>query len=218
MLLAPHAPQIRSLELRTYDWVDVLKLFAIDLDHFRSSVPLKSRPPRPMSRPTNRTRSPRPRPLSSKAPSIWDTFAFLGEVRRLIYFAFPNLTATKLSTWTEGVPNVSDLLNFLEAAPTLRTVEASVEDDGKRMLASIPPGDIPQESVVILPDVESFSLFVVDATHVFDLAAHILCPPRKVHVASGRDTGRLHVKRGANIPRPCSLLERNRPSIYEKPG
>ena len=95
-------------------------------------------------------------------------------------FIFPNLTVFELSAYQVGECNASYLLDFLKAAPTLETVE--VELSPRVILRGVP-----QEMVVVLPNVRSFSLQVTHdpTTHVYDIAAHISCP-------RARDTSLAH--------------------------
>jgi len=86
------------------------------------------------------------------------------------HFVFPNLTTFELSTAPGGEGfRASELLNFLEASPTLRTVQIAI-------IADIILSGIPQERVVVLPNVETFSLVVDDGRPGYKIAAHISCP------------------------------------------
>ena len=62
-----------------------------------------------------------------------------------------------------------DLLGFLKASPTLRMVE--MEISGSILLEGVA-----RETIVVLPNVESFSLLVNDNTHIYDFATHLSCP------------------------------------------
>jgi hypothetical protein len=63
------------------------------------------------------------------------------------------------------------LLDFLKASPTLQTVRMDIS-------GSIMLGSVPQDMVVALPNVETFSLHVDSdlSTDVYVIATHILCP------------------------------------------
>ena len=91
----------------------------------------------------------------------------------LSYFVFPNLTMLKLLSTTAEECNASCLLNFLKASPMLETVEMMIS-------AEIVLESVPQETVVILPNVESFSLHMIVANgtmlQIYNIAAHISCP------------------------------------------
>ena len=97
----------------------------------------------------------------------------------LSHFVFPNLTTFKLSVTPEGEGfHVSQLLDFLEASPTLRTVYVKV-------VANIPFTGFARESIVVLPNVETFSLVVSDSEPGYEIAACISCP-------SARHTSLMH--------------------------
>ena len=68
----------------------------------------------------------------------------------LHHFAFPNLTTLEFSTCSMEFP-VSRLLNFLEASPALRQIWIKTGLFRK---------DAPPERIIVLSDVESFSLVV----------------------------------------------------------
>ena len=181
MLLSPHARQIRSLEFIRYNWRSVLKFCTVDfgplpllhtLDVATCSTTWQ------WSGPLDTVTA--PSPTLFKGAVNLENFLFSGEVQRLSHFAFPKLITFKLSTPAEGPLEVLDLFDFLEASPTLRTVEIRIigkVEVGETIIASVLPEDMPPEMVVILPNVETFSLFIMDGTHVFDLAAHIYCVP-----------------------------------------
>jgi len=84
----------------------------------------------------------------------------------LNHFAFPNLTTFKLSTM---VFRASQLLDFLEASPTLRTVCI-------RVALEIDTEDIPPERVIVLPNVEIFSITHSEPEPDYRIAARISCP------------------------------------------
>ena len=86
----------------------------------------------------------------------------------LDHFAFPNLTTFELSSTPEDEEfPVSQLLNFLEASPTLQVVRIKIE-------AVIFLGDVPPERVIVLPNVETLS--VTQDLLGYKVAAHISCP------------------------------------------
>ena len=88
----------------------------------------------------------------------------------LSHFIFPNLTTLELSgTPGEEGFRASHLLDFLEASPMLQTVHVKV-------IADIPVGSFPRERVILLPNVETFSLVVSDGGPGYEIAARISCP------------------------------------------
>ena len=90
-------------------------------------------------------------------------------------FAFPNLTTFKLlALWSDGI-EASDLFDFLKGSPTLRTVEVQLS-------GGIILGETPQDMVTVLPNVETFSLFVWNPEPEYKLyepIARISCPSAK---------------------------------------
>ena len=167
-LLAPHTRQIRRLKFQRSYWVDILTFSELNpgpLPLLRSlEIYLIGQPntsPIPSS------------PLFSGAVNLEEFVFSLGRVGLLDHFVFPNLTAFKITTPPTQALNALDLLNFLEASPMLRTVE--MEINGKPTSDSIPQG-----TLVILPNVETFSLFgKVYGSNVYQLATHISCPRTK---------------------------------------
>ena len=89
-----------------------------------------------------------------------------GEVSFLNYFAFPNLTTFEFSAASGRFP-ISQLLNFLEALPTLQTVRMKIK-------AGILRGDVPPERVIVFPNVEIFS--IAEGKPGYGIAPHISCP------------------------------------------
>ena len=90
------------------------------------------------------------------------------------HFVFPNLTTFKLLPTRTDECSASCLLDFLKASPMLQTVEMNIS-------AKIMLGSVLQETVVVLPNVETFSLHVAEdtLTQVYDFASHISCPLTK---------------------------------------
>ena len=88
----------------------------------------------------------------------------------LSHFAFPNLVEFdfRMQQWAEDF-HALQLLDFLEASPMLRTVCMKV-------IGIIWLDGIPQERVVILPNVKDLSVAVVGCGLGYDLATHVSCP------------------------------------------
>ena len=84
-------------------------------------------------------------------------------------FAFPTLTTFNLTvTPTEGESfHTSQMLDFLGATPTLQTVRIVIR--GQKT-----PAGVDQGRIVVLPNVESFS--VTEREPGYEIAAHISCP------------------------------------------
>ena len=98
-------------------------------------------------------------------------------------FTFPKLTTLELSTPPIESLAAPDLLDFLRASPALQTVEMKITSD-------IQMGDVPQEFLIVLPNVETFSLSV-NGAQIYDFAACISCPCVKrtslIHDIDDRD-------------------------------
>ena len=91
----------------------------------------------------------------------------------LDHFIFPNLTTLELSVVPEEDFPGSQLLNFLEASPTLRTVNIEIRADALL-------GDVPLGRVVVLPNVETFGLSMGEDGLGCEIAAHISCPSARL--------------------------------------
>ena len=101
-------------------------------------------------------------------------------------FVFPNLTTFELSATPRAERfRASELLDFLGASPALRTVHMKIIGD----LVLV---GVHQERIVVLPNVETFSLVVNDGGAGFTIAAHISCP-------SARHTSLSHEKVAGDI-------------------
>jgi hypothetical protein len=171
-LLSPHAQRIGSLDFVNNYWADVQELSEV------ASGPL------PLLRtlkinvvyehhwngPTVMT--PPSLPLFAGAINLKELHLRSDGLLFLDHFIFPNLTILKLSTMAEEGVSGSQLLNFLEASPTLRTVHIRIEVD---ILLDVPPG-----RVVVLPNVETFNLSMGEDAPGCKVAAHISCPSARL--------------------------------------
>jgi hypothetical protein len=84
------------------------------------------------------------------------------------HYAFPSIVSFDLSTTPFHGFYALELLNFLEASPMLRSVNMCID-------AEISLTEIPQERIILLPNVERFTLVVTDGPG-YEIAAHISCP------------------------------------------
>jgi hypothetical protein len=87
-------------------------------------------------------------------------------------FIFPNLVSFDLFAKPfdeDELFSASQLLDFLETSPMLQTVHVKI-------IADISLEDIPQERVIVLPNVENLTLIVSSGERGYKLAAHISCP------------------------------------------
>jgi hypothetical protein len=177
-LLSPHAQRIRHLEFPSNRCADILTFSEVN------SGPL------PLLRTLtiritawDRNRHDQPNalttlllPILSGATNL-EEFVFDLQLssNRLIplnRFVFPNLTTFKLTCTTPEF-NASDFLGFLQSSPTLRTVEAEID-------GHITREGVPRDMVVVLPNVENFSLQGNDdGWLVYHLATYVSCPRAK---------------------------------------
>ncbi|KAF9780153.1 hypothetical protein BJ322DRAFT_1084836 [Thelephora terrestris] len=89
----------------------------------------------------------------------------------LDHFNFPSLTTFELSAISEDqVFPTAQLLDFLEATPTLRDVRIAIHEE-------ISLAGVPQGRIVVLPAAET--LYVSQADPSYVIAAHISCPAVK---------------------------------------
>ena len=86
----------------------------------------------------------------------------------LNHFAFPRLVSFDFSVCTAGEFSISQLLDFLEASPILRTVHITID-------AELSLAVFPQERVVVLPNVENFTL-IMTISYKYEIMDHISCP------------------------------------------
>jgi len=165
-LLHPHIRQIADLEFSKNRWADVRKFSEI------SSGPL------PLLRTLNIDASQEidlpDGPLFSGAVGLKELRLSLSRLPPLNYFVFPNLTSFDLSVIIAMGDSIrsSQLLDFLEASPTLRAVRMKI-------IGSISLEGIPQERVVVLHNIESLCLVARDGGAGYKLATHISCPSAK---------------------------------------
>ena len=87
------------------------------------------------------------------------------------HFAFPNLVSLSLDLSAEpsGMLHASQLLDFLGTSPMLRSVYVKIPPD-------ISLSDIAQDRIVVLPNVEDFTLIANGCGPVYKIAGHTSCP------------------------------------------
>ena len=187
-LLSPHTRQIRSLDFTFSYWTDV-RSFS---DATSGSLPLLhtseiniARDPRSDDEPDAMT--PPSLLLFSNAINLERFVLCLHGSSALSHFVFPNLTAFVLSTLSQWYEfQALDLLNFLEASPMLQTVHMEI-------ITTILLEGIAQRGVVVLPEVQSFSLVMDDGEPAYKLATCISCP-------SASHTSLIHKTTSDEIP------------------
>lgn len=169
-LLPPHARQIKYINFTHNHWTDIQRfsevnfgpLPLLDILQIDAVVEFDLDGPDVMTPPSL--------PLFSGATNL-KHFTLCSEGSPFLnHFVFPNLTTFKLSTAPgENGFRVLELLNFLEASPTLQAVHMKI-------IAVVIRGGVPRERVVVLPNVETFYLVMIDGAPGYEIATHISCP------------------------------------------
>ena len=175
-LLSAHTQQIKSIRFGSSLWKDIQQFSEInhgpipllrDLEiHARRDFSLDHLDG--VTRPSL--------PLFSKAVNLKNFILRSPGPPYLSHFTFPNLTSFELWTGSRGLHGyrTSELLNFLEASPMLRTVSLKITTE------TILLGDASRQGrVVVLPNVEVLSLAVEDSEAGFELITQISCPSVK---------------------------------------
>ena len=171
-LISPRARQIRYLKFTGNRWQDIVSFSEFNSHQLPLLRTLK------VIYPTILDSHGPPDVAISPSPPIFEghinleQFVFRSQkLSYLSHFICPNLTTFELVSYPGDECNASYLLNFLQASPMLQTVEVKVS--GTVALESVP-----EEMVVGLPNVKTFSLLVANGptTHADDIAAHISCP------------------------------------------
>ena len=164
-VLSPHVQQIKYLEFNLTRWKDIRKFSEVNsgplpLLHTLTIFPEDRKGPVAISPPSH---------LFSNATNL-EEFTFNSfRSPSLNHFVFPRLTTFRMRILEVTRTGASELFDFLKASPTLRTVDIRIID--------IVLEGIPRQTVVVLPDVETFSL--TSGGMVYDVAAHISCPHAK---------------------------------------
>ena len=121
-------------------------------------------------------------PLFKSAVNLRNFTLCAEGLAHLDHFAFPNLTTFELLTMPEGTfaeeetfPT-SQLLDFLESTPTLRTIHLKI-------LVQSSSEAVPSGRIVLLPNVEDFR--AEEQEPGYKIAAHISCPSAK-HICLAR--------------------------------
>ena len=180
-LLLPHVQQMKHLKFDLTRWEDIRMFFEANSGPLPLLRTLKISP---RLNTEDRDIPPPSPPLFSNAVNLeeftLDSFGY----QFLNHFIFPRLTTFHLRTLEVTGSSVSELFDFLKASPALRTVDINTID-------GIMLEDIPQQMLVVLPNVEAFSL-ACGSKDVYDVAAHISCPRAKntslMHSLSDVDT------------------------------
>ncbi|KAF9777504.1 hypothetical protein BJ322DRAFT_427364 [Thelephora terrestris] len=169
-LLSPRIRQIKYLELRQSSWEAITKLSEMGLGQpFLRTLKIAVVERRNGFR---RPVTPPPHPFFSDAANLEQFFLDSWSYKRLEYFVFPRLTTLTLSMHCTYDCNAPDLFDFLKASPMLRTVEIRIQGGNNLQEHS-------REPIVVLPNVEVFSLHMFHGWGVYYIAARISCPYSK---------------------------------------
>ena len=170
-LLPPHNQQIKYLEFEWARWEEIQRFSEVNSGPFPllhilkvcafNEVTLDGQPD---------TMTPPSLPLFTSAVNLKEFVLHSQRFPFLNHFVFPNLTTFELSAMPGRERfRVSELLDFLEASPMLRTARMKI-------IADLELGGVPRERVIVLPNVEAFSLIVNDGEPGFIITTHISCP------------------------------------------
>lgn len=165
-VLSPLAQQIRSLK-SCGGWSDRVQDLSVAIS---GPLPLlhtleitanwAMNEPRPSVAPTL--------PLFKDAVNLKKFSLSISDFPSLYHFTFPSLTTFDFSTWTLTF-SVSELLNFLEASPSLRWINMTIAPF--EVNEDVPPG-----RVAVLPHVETFSLQTTCEDPGCEIITHMSCP------------------------------------------
>ena len=169
VLLPPHTQQIRHLSFVSIPWVDIQMFSVTNPGPFPVLRTLTIETAIDTDTDGFSLMAPPSLPLFSNAVDLKE-FVLRSEGSPFLnHFAFPNLTTFELlGAPVEGF-RASELLDFLEASPTLRTVQMKI-------ISGILLGDVSRERMVVLPNVETFSLAMDYGGPGYELATYISCP------------------------------------------
>jgi hypothetical protein len=162
-LLSSHTRQIRSLKFLSTAWMDIQMLSEI------ISGPLPFLQTLDITIMYEKDRGDSSSPLFNNAANL-TVFRFDSYWSPLLNcFRFSNLTFFDLSTELYRMFHASQLLDFLEASPMLRTVHM-------KLTVEVFPDQISRRRVVVLPNLENFNLVFSGGGPGYKIAAHISCP------------------------------------------
>ena len=170
-LLLPHTEQIRSLDFVDGRWSDIRKFSEFVSGPLPLLRILRINAVGGVDLYGTDAMTPPPFSLFSNAANLQELSLYSDLPPPLNHFDFPNLTFFELSALSGGL-QASQLLDFLEASPMLQAVCVDIE-------GTISLHGVPQERIVVLPNVESLSLVMNDGEPGYRLAAHISCPSAK---------------------------------------
>jgi len=166
-LLSPFARQIRSLRVESASLDEIQNLSVAISEPLALLHTLEIcatgylNGPRSLAAPIT--------PLFKNAVNLKKFHLTIDKLPFLCFSAFPNLTTFVFMTYGHRAFSVSQLLDFLEASPTLRRIDLSIEADP--LHEDVPPG-----RVIVLPSAMIFSLTIISYGPGCEIATHISCP------------------------------------------
>ena len=195
-LLPPHTTQIRSLYFKRDYWTKIQMFSEIDSGPLPLLRVLRINVVEEFNLDGTDAMTPPTLPLFSNAVNLRE-FSLHSEGSPFIdCFVFPNLTRFELVAAPAEVGFPTSLLDFLEASPTLRTVEMNIFGDMSQQ-------NIPQGRAIVLPNVEAFALAAHNGGSAYELAAHISCPSAK-HTLLTHERDADDITTGEIFPNPIS--------------
>ena len=166
-LLSPHTQQIRCLVFGRNHWEGIRKFSEANLGPLPLLCTLRvsSIGADEDDQPTI---TPPSYPFFAEATNV-EEFVFNSRTFQFLnHFIFPALTTFRLRMQEVARSKASDFFDFLKASPMLQTVSIHIS-------VGIMLEDVPQEMVVTLPNVETFSL-TSDGKNTYDVTVHLSCP------------------------------------------
>jgi len=175
-LLVPHAKQIRHLDF-VYDyWEDIQTFSRVNSGSFPLLRTLVINAAKEIDLEDPEVMTPSSLPLFSNTHNLTEFRLHSERPPFLSHFVFPNLTAFELSVVLSAELDErfqpSQLFDFLEASPMLRTVRM-------RIVARMSLECVPEERLVVLPNLETLHLVASDWELCYEIPTRISCPSAK---------------------------------------
>ena len=165
-LLPPYTKQIRSLDFDRTLWADIRRFSELNSGPLPLLPVLRINAIGKIDSDSLSTMISPSIPFFSNAVNL-QAFQLHSEgSQTLNLFVFPSLTSFELTMESSEEFWASYLLDFLEASPMLQVVHVKIIGD-------MSLDGIPQERVVVLPDVESLSLAMSYGEPGYEFVAHI---------------------------------------------
>ena len=174
-LISPHAERIRYLEFEYKELKDIQKISDAILGRLSILHTLTITSTNEGGHLANSTNLlPSYSQLFGSAANL-KVFRIQSESSFLKYLVFPNLVSFDFSAQQDQRFRITELLDFLEATPTLQSVELEV-------FGCSSPEDAPRGRIITLPNVQQFTLLLGNGSQSefgYWIAAHLRCPSVK---------------------------------------